>query len=133
MVPLSHFLLFMKIRPENITIAKELGITPEMVAYIRPRLANAYYNGDIKKLRESIANHLKMNMDMQAIYEKALKRREKQVRSDLPNAAEHMKKANNLRFSLKSSFERRPFYQSMMKFLATITPEQLQILTNETQ
>lgn len=117
-------------RQENIDIAEKLNITPKMVQYMRPRLLSAVYNNDTAKLMASVQKHLDNAKKQGALMPKSIERRMVNAQRFPQHKDSHTRKAEATKFALQQLTTTVPMYESMVAFLQTITPEQLQILVS---
>ena len=119
----------MDTHPENAEIASKLGITLEVVKYIRPRLLNKVYNGDCKLLHDNTLKHIQGSKIAEANGLKAVEKLNAKIAKFPMAGSRYTKKIEAIKFA----DERRktvtiPLYEAVVKFLATITDEQKKLI-----
>jgi len=114
---------------QNKLIASKLGITYEMVEYMRPRLLGKSYEGDIPKLIESIKKHKQNAEETNPRAQKALEKNEKlAARPNDPHFEIHQRRIKHHTSSIAGLRRNIPLYDSMLAFLENLTPEQKEVL-----
>lgn len=112
----------------NKRIAQELGITFEMVQYMRPRLLGTY-KGDVAKLIESIKKHKQNALETNPRAQAALEKNKKlAAKPSDPHKELHEKRILHHTGALAGLNRNIPLYDSLVIYLENITPEQKAIL-----
>lgn len=118
----------MKIREENILISKKIGISPEAITYIKPRLLSDSYKGDTASLLERVKTHRDGNNQSIEALKVSIRKREKALLDYPHNAEFHQKKLDNYKQVLLWTESKLPLYGEVIKFLENADKQQLNIL-----
>ena len=114
---------------QNKTIAEQLGISYEMVEYIRPRLLGASYKENIPQLIESIKKHKQNAQETNPRAKAALEKNQRLLaRPNDPHKEIHEKRIKHHTEALSGLMRNIPLYDSMITFLENISPQQKEVL-----